>query len=37
VSIPAAVPENDPKLRRMSERTIPLAVSTSTPFVPSPG
>src|SRR4051812_10141591 len=34
---PSAVPENEPKLDRMSWRTTPLWVSTSGPFDPSPG
>jgi hypothetical protein len=31
------VVEDDPKLERMSERTMPLAVRMSGPFDPSPG
>ena len=34
---PVAVPENSPKLERMSLRTTPLSVSTSGPLEPSPG
>ena len=34
---PAAVPEYEPKLDRMSRRTIALSVKTFGPFEPSPG
>ncbi len=37
VGTPCAVVVDEPKLDRMSLRTIPLAVSTFTPFEPSPG
>src|SRR5438552_4005892 len=34
---PCAVPDDVPKLERMSLRTTPLCVRTSGPFEPSPG
>ena len=34
---PSAVPDEPPKLDRMSLRTMPLSVSTFGPFEPSPG
>ena len=34
---PVAVPDREPKLDRMSDRTMPLVVSTFGPFEPSPG
>jgi hypothetical protein len=34
---PSAVPLDDPKLERMSLRTMPDSVSTFGPFDPSPG
>ena len=34
---PSAMPLAEPKLDRMSLRTMPLSVSTFTPFEPSPG
>ena len=34
---PSATPLASPKLERMSLRTMPLSVSTLTPFEPSPG
>src|SRR5689334_18622708 len=37
VGTPSAVPDDDPKLDRMSLRTTPSSPSTSTPFDPSPG
>jgi hypothetical protein len=37
IGTPAAVPLADPKLDRMSLRTIPLCESTSGPLEPSPG
>jgi hypothetical protein len=35
--MPSAVPENSPKLERMSRRTISVRVRTSGPFEPSAG
>ena len=34
---PSATPDAEPKLERMSRRTMPSCVSTFTPFEPSPG
>src|SRR5215471_7796566 len=37
VGTPSATPDAEPKLRVMSRRTTPSAVSASGPFEPSPG